>query len=239
MKNKLIKFIVNFVISGLVCVLMITSIFAYKSHTTKTLTQVPQTQISQQVQQFRVISSKDVIDHLNKENSLNVFSGEIGATKTFTNKDIPSDDVNMNWINKWFENHSSKEITYNNRYKFLFAYDLSTPKVTCNDGVINIQISPNKLSLISIEQLNQASSEKVKLFESNFQPYQRDALNMRVKELTRNTIMSDQDYRAEAIENTKDKLRENLKAFLGDDIKVNFTETTYDVVQQNDVSLNS
>jgi len=44
-------------------------------------------------------------------------------------------------------------------------------------------------------------------------------------------------YRDEAMENTKLDTLDDLKTYFGDDIKVNFEISSFDVVQQNDVSI--
>jgi len=251
MKSKFIRFI----IAGLLIILTISSIFTYKSYDRNRQSKI-QSSINNQVQveqqSYRVISSKEVVDRIKKEDSRNVLSGYCTASRTFTTKSISSDDPNMKWINKWFQDENSQDVTITGQYKFHFAYDNSNPQVTCKNGIINITLSPNKLSLISLERVSENSSDRIGGIQSTknaindvlnksdnnpFNSTQRNALSMRVQQEARNTVLSNPKYRDEAMENTKLDTLDDLKTYFGDDIKVNFEISSFDVVQQNDVSI--
>jgi hypothetical protein len=160
MKSKLIRFIV----AGLLVVLAITSIFTYKSYERNKQAKI-QSSINNQVkveqQTYRVISSKQVIEQLKKENSTNVLSGQCKSSMTLTTKSISDDDISMRWINKWFKDANSQDVTISGEYKFVFAYDNSNPEVNCKDGVINIYLTPNKLQLMSVERISETSVDRI------------------------------------------------------------------------------
>jgi hypothetical protein len=251
MKNKLIKLI----ISGLLIILTVSSIITYKSYERNKNAKI-QSSINNQVkveqQTYRVISSKEIINKIQRVNSKNVLSCQCTVSKTFTNKSISSDDSEMSWINKWFQEENSQDVTISREYKFLFAYDNTHPQVYCKNGEINIYLSPNNLSLISLERLSENSKDRIggiqsiknatndllnKSENNSFNTTQRNALSMRVQQCARNSIMSYSKYRNEAMENTKQNILDDLKSYLGDDIKVNFQISNYDVVQQTDASI--
>lgn len=235
MKSKLIKFI----ISGLLIILTITSIFTYKSYNQRgrKIDQLVNNQVTVEQQSFRVIDKQSVVNSIKSENSLNVLSGQATFQETFTNSNISSQDVNMNFLKKWFNDSTTKEITPTATYKFTFSYDLkdfSTDSVQIKDHEIHIKLNPNKLSLNSFETVKvDGNNNRVGWLESNFSPSEINNINARLKEEAKNTVLSYEDYRTEAMENLQANIKDNIKAFIGKDIQVLFSLPSYDVIQQN------
>jgi hypothetical protein len=233
MKSKLIRLL----IAGLLIILSITSIFTYKSYNGRKISQQVNNQMTIEQQAFRVIDKQSVVNSIKSENSLNVLSGQATFQETFTNSNVSNQDVSMNFLKKWFNESTSKEITPSATYKFTFSYDLrdfSANDVQIKNNEIHIKLNPNKLTLNSFETVKVDSSKnRVGFLESKFEPQQLDAINARLKAEAKNTILSHEDHRTEALENLQANLRDNIKAFIGKDIQVLFDIPNYDVVQQD------
>jgi hypothetical protein len=235
MKSKLIKFI----ISTLLIILTITSVFTlnkYQDNMNKAkqiISSKPQVE-----QTFRVIDKQTVIDKLNLENSLNCLSGEAQVQATYSNKKISDQDVNMRYLKDWFNNSTSKDISVNSTYKFLFSYQLKDLPISIYNNTINIQLSYNRLSLQSLELTNTDSKERLGWLEPQFTPNQIAGIQERVKQEARNTIQSNEDYRYKAMENIQGDIKDLLQSVVGKDTNIHFEVLeNSNVIQQNDVSI--
>lgn len=233
MKSKIIKAI----IIGLLITLSILSIFTYKSYNRqKRIEQIVNTPAKQE-QTFKVIDKQTVINKLNLENSLNCLSGEVTVNENFTDGNLSDQDVNMNFLKKWFNNSTSKDLNVTNTYKFTFSYDLKNIPVTIHNSTINIQLSYNRLSMNSIELTKTDASERVGWLTSQFTPSQVNSLNARVKAEARNTIQSKEEYRYQCIENIQGDIKDLLQSVVGKDTSIHFDIYDYDVIEQDNVSI--
>jgi hypothetical protein len=234
MKSKFIKFL----ISTLLIILTITSIFTYKTYQNKqhTIQANINNQAKIEQQDFKVIDKQSVVNSIKLENSLNVLSGQATFQETFTNANISDQDINMNFLKKWLNENTSKDITPTATYQFTFSFDLrdfSIDNVKIKDNKIHIRLDPNKLSLNSFETIKVDSTDRVGLFKTKFSPSQINTINSRLKDEARNTILSNETYRTKALENLQGDLKDNIKAFVGNNIQVLFDIPNYDTVEQS------
>jgi hypothetical protein len=231
--------IVKLIITGLTIILIILSSFTYGIYHNKTSHKV-QANINNQVRQeqtFRIIDKETVIKALKKENSINILSGETNTRCKFSNKNISSDDVAMKWLRDKIDNWNSKDITIDSEFSFMFSYDLSDPIVNIKDNTVYINISYNKLSLTKCELSNIQTQERVGWLQNNFSPSEINALNARIKSYASNSILSNEKFRKECIDNLKENITEIVHTLSTKDTNVEFTISNYDVIQQTDVQV--
>lgn len=236
MKNKLIKLI----IATLTITLIILSSFTHGIFNNK-LSQSKQANVNNQTKQeqaFRVIDKQTVVNKLNLENSLNCLSGESTVQATYSNKKISDQDVNFKFVKDFLNNSTSKDISVNSTYKFLFSYQLKDLPVSIHNNTINIQLSYNRLNLESLELIKTDSKERLGILEPQFTPNQIDGIQERVKLEARNTIQSNEDYRYKAMKNAQRDIKDLLQGVIGKDTNIHFDIIeSSNTLSQNDVDI--
>jgi hypothetical protein len=191
-----------------------------------------------QEQAFKIIDKQIVVNKLNLENSLNCLSGESTVQATYSNKKISDQDVNFKFVKEFFNSSTSKDISINSTYKFLFSYQLKDLPVSIHNNTINIQLSYNRLNLESIELLKTDSKERLGWLEPQFTPNQVAGIQERVKQEARNSIQSNEEYRYKAMENVQGDIKDLLQSVIGKDTNIHFEVLeNSNVVAQNDVSI--
>jgi hypothetical protein len=232
--------IVKIIITGLTITLLILSSFTYSIYKNKSLhsNQATLNNQTKQEQTFRVIGKETVVNKLNLENKLECLSGNVQVQAKYTNNTISDEDVNFKWLKSILKDSTSKDLTVNSSYKFLFSYNLMDLPIQIHNSTINIQLSYNRLSLESIELLNTDSKERVGILESQFTPSEVNSINERVKLEARNTIQSKDEYKQQAMKNIQEDIKTLLQSVISKETNIHFDIIeSSNTVEQNDVQL--
>jgi hypothetical protein len=235
MKSKLVKFI----ICGLLITLSILSVFTNNLYNkNKTIQQNLHNQVKQE-QTFRVIDKSVIIDTLNKQNKLVCLDGNTTVEATFSNENVSSDDVNFKWIKDKINKMQSKSVKVQADVSFDFTYNLNSLPVSITNNTVTITISPNRLSLnkCQIVENNSIYNEEIGLLSKSFSPQEVNSINQRVKLLASNQILSQEKIRYDCLENVKSDIYSLVKPLVGNNVNIVFSDYSYDVIQQNDVSI--
>ncbi|NRU52614.1 hypothetical protein [Clostridium beijerinckii] len=229
---------IKIIIIGLTIILITLSLFTCKSykniHKASSNTN-NQTTLEQQT--YRVIDKESVIKALSKENSLNVLKGIVNTRCAFTNKNITENDVTMKWLRDKIDTWNSKDITVDSQFSFMFSYNMSNPQVTIKNDTIYIDLSYNKLSLNKCELSDVQTNERVGWLQNNFSSSEINSINSRIRDYARNTILSNESFRKEGIENLKENITDQIHTYVSDKVNIGFSVNNYDVVSQDDVSI--
>lgn len=220
MKRKLVKFL----IIGLSLTLAITSWNTYRKYTNKQKNKV---QATQNVNNMTELTEDEIITKLNKENSLNVLSGEITLKVTYDNQDNFDDDVLGNIWGKLKLRHYEST----NTYSFMFAYNLNELPVAIKEGVPYIDISNNRLNLVKFELVSTDVDSSTGIFADIFSPNEINTLNERIKKIAKNDIQSNNELRSQAMVNLQDDIRE----LIGNNVVFDINE--FDVVERNEFKI--
>lgn len=232
MKRKLIKWLIR----ALSLTLIVTSLLtfkAYKNAQSRTIKQEINNPMNLE-QTYKVIDTRVIVDSLKAVNSNNCLSGDITIQAKFTDKNISDNDVNFKWLKDILEDMTSNELTVDSTFDFMFAYDLSNPQIDTNDNSIIIKISPNKLSLVKCELLlTNSLKDDIGLFRRRFSPSELASINKRTRDMAYNRILSYSKLRTEAVENLKNNIRSYIQPLVGSEVKIDFEEPNFDVIEQN------
>jgi hypothetical protein len=236
MKSRLIKLIV----AGLLIILTITSVFTMNKYqdNMKRASQIINNKPPIE-QTFRVIDKSVVVDALNKENKLVCLSGTTTVEAEFTNENVSNDDVAFKWIKDSLNKLNSKSVKVQAEVAFDFTYDLSNLPVTINNNTVTITISPNRLSLNKCQFIENKNiyNENIGLLSKRFSAQEINSINGRVKELARNKVLSMEDMRYKGLENVKSDIYALIKPLLPQNTNLVFSDYSFDVVAQSDVSI--
>jgi len=236
MKNKLIKFI----IAGLLISLSILSIFTnnlYNKSNQQLKVQQNLNNQNKQERTFKVIHKQIVIDKLNLENSLNCLSGTTNTNATFSNNNLSSNDPNITWLRTKLSEWNSKDISVESQFDFMYSYSLKDIPIHIYNNTINIKLSPNRLSLTKCELSSVQSKERIGWLTSKFTPTEINNINYRVRQLAYNSVLSNEDLRYKALENTQGDIKDLLQGVVGKDTSIHFDISDFDVVQQSDIQI--
>lgn len=233
-KSKLIRFI----ICGLLVILTITSFHTYnlyqKSKINKQLYIRPQ-----QEQSIKVIDKQVIIEKLNKENKIVCLSGTITVQAEFLDKQISDQDTNFKWFKDKLHELQAKSIKVEVEVQFDFTYDLTNLPISIHNNTITISVSPNRLSLNKCQIVENKSiyNEQLGILSKQFTPQQMNSINLRIKQLAKNKILSDEDMRTKALENVKSNIIDLIKP-ISNNTYIDFKEYSYDVIsQENNIIL--
>jgi hypothetical protein len=232
--------IVKIIITGLTITLLILSSFTYGIYKNKSLhsTSTNLNNQTKQEQAFRVIDKETIVNKLNLEDKLECLSGNVQVQAKYTNNTISDEDVNFKWLKSILKDSTSKNLTVNSTYKFLFSYNLKDLPIQIHNSTINIQLSYNRLSLESIELLNTDSKERVGILESQFTPSEVNSINERVKLEARNTIQSKDEYKQQAMKNIQEDIKTLLQSVISKETNIHFDIIeSSNTVEQDDVQL--
>lgn len=221
---------IKIIISTLVIILGMVTYSAVKSYFTSKKTITIKTYDTENMQ---TIDKEIIVDKLNKENSMNVYSGTATIQTTYSNEEIIGSDVSFRWLKKWFAEENSRSLTVKAKYKVMFTYDLNNLPIEVKGNKVIITISKNRLTCdVNLIENESLFTDRVGFFESDFSPQEINSLNERTKILVLNTLQTKEEYRAEAINN----LKENLKTLLVG-YNVEFNVLDYDVVENDNVKV--
>jgi hypothetical protein len=143
----------------------------------------------------------------------------------------------MKWLRDKIDTWNSKDITVDSQFSFMFSYDMSSPQVSIKNDTIYVDLSYNKLSLTKCELSDAQTQERIGWLQSNFTSTEINSINSRVRDYARNTILSNEDFRKESIENLKENIKDQINTYVSDKVNVEFSINNYDVVSQNDISI--
>lgn len=217
MKRKLVKGL----IIALSLTLMMLTWNTYRRYKNK---QENKIQAVESVNSMSEITEDKIIDKLDKEQSLNVLSGEITLKVTYDNEDNFNDD----FLGTIWGKLKNRHYESTNTYSFMFAYDLKELPVTINKEVPYIDISNNRLDLIKFELVGTDVDSRTGLFANIFTPTEVNLLNERIKKIAKNDIQNNNELRSKAMLNLQDSIRD----LIGNNIVFNMNE--YDVVEHNE-----
>jgi hypothetical protein len=119
----------------------------------------------------------------------------------------------------------------------MFSYDMANPQVTIKNDTIYVDLSYNKISLTKCELSDVQTQERIGWLQNNFSPSEINSVNSRVRDYARNTILSNESFRKECIENLKENITDQIHTYVSDKVNIEFSINSYDVVSQDDVSI--
>ncbi|NFT08272.1 hypothetical protein FDF26_14625 [Clostridium botulinum] len=219
MKSKLINIIITCLITtlGLLCWR------TYDLYNDKQKTN------AKTISTVQALDKSILIDKLNKENSINILSGECVIDIEYSNN-----KSFQNECFQWLHNKlNCRKLNSTNTYKFTFSYELNNIPITIKNNKVLIQLSRNRLTLSQVELINIVQDDEIGLLKTMFSPNELNTLNDNTKKLAYNSIQNNADIRNKAMEN----LKINIKELLNCDCE--FIENSYDVINQDDLNINN
>ncbi|MBN1074644.1 hypothetical protein DVV91_09855 [Clostridium botulinum] len=219
MKSKLINIIIA-------CLIITLGLLCWRTYDLYTNKQKINTKTISNIQ---ALDKNILINKLNKENSINVLSGECVIDIEYSdNKSF------QNECFQWLHNKlNGRKLNSTNTYKFVFSYELNNIPITIKNNKAIIQLSRNRLALSQVELSNIIQGDEIGLLKTMFSPNELNTLNDNTKKLAYNSIQNNADIRNKAIEN----LKTNIKELLNCDCE--FIENSYDVINQNDLNISN
>ncbi|MBY6838630.1 hypothetical protein [Clostridium botulinum] len=219
MKSKLINIIIA-------CLIVTLGLLCWRTYDLYIDKQKKNTKAISNVQ---ALDKNILIDKLDKENSINILSGEcVIGIEYSDNKSF------QNECFQWLHNKlNGRKLNSTNTYKFTFSYELNNIPITIKNNKAIIQLSRNRLTLSQVELINIVQDDKIGLLKTMFSPNELNILNDNTKKLAYNSIQNNADIRNKAMEN----LKINIKELLNCDCE--FIENSYDVINQDDLNINN
>jgi uncharacterized membrane protein YjgN (DUF898 family) len=245
-KGNLYKKIRNILIITLIA---ITGFFAFKLVTPNVKSQpVAFKQEAVQKQAINDVAKwQNTINQLKaefkKDASLNVLQGIASINISFTDKDTTGSGNTLSFLQKKWNEWSSKTLNVSTEYKFGYAFNLSDVQIIdFGEGNIKIKLNQNNLDLKYVEEQTDKTvlDSKVGFFAKNFSVQETQAISNRTKIHVSNTLRSRKDLRDASMKNLQEIITDigkelgfkNIQIdiqpdFLLENTEVNIVNVTY------------
>lgn len=219
MKSKLINIIIT-------CLIVTLGLLCWRTYD---LYMDKQKKNTKAISNVQALDKNILINKLNKENSINILSGECVIDIEYSNN-----KSFQNECFQWLHNKlNCRKLNSTNTYKFTFSYELNNIPITIKNNKVLIQLSRNRLTLSQVELINIVQDDEIGLLKTMFSPNELNTLNDNTKKLAYNSIQNNADIRNKAMEN----LKINIKELLNCDCE--FKENDYDVINQYELEINN
>lgn len=219
MKFKLINIIIA-------CLIVTLGLLCWRTYDLYNDEQKINTKTTSNVQ---VLDENILINKLNKENSINILSGECVINIEYSDNKSFQNEC-FQWLH---DKLNGRKLNSTNTYKFTFSYELNNIPITIKNNKAIIQLSRNRLKLSQVELINTIQNDEIGLLKTMFSPNELNTLNYNTKKLAYNSIQNNASIRNKAMEN----LKINIKELLNCDCE--FKENDYDVINQDELEINN
>ncbi|HBJ1652763.1 TPA: hypothetical protein LA460_000158 [Clostridium botulinum] len=219
MKSKLINIIIA-------CLIVTLGLLCWRTYDLYNDTQKINAQTTNNIQ---VLDKDILINKLNRENSINILSGECVINIEYSNNKSFQNEC-FQWLH---DKLNGRKLNSTNTYNFTFSYELNNLPITIKNNKSIIHLSRNRLTLSQVELINITQDDEIGLLKIMFSPSELNTLNDNTKKLAYNSIQGNTDIRDKAMENLKTNIRELLNC------DCEFIENNYDVINQNDIDINN
>ncbi|OSA89108.1 UNVERIFIED_ORG: hypothetical protein B2H93_16765 [Clostridium botulinum] len=218
MKSKLINIIIA-------CLIVTLGLLCWRTYDLYNDTQKINAQTTNNIQ---VLDKGILVNKLNRENSINILSGECVINIEYSNNKSFQNEC-FQWLH---DKLNGRKLTSTNTYKFTFSYELNDIPITIDNNKAIIQLSRNRLILSQVELINSVQDDEIGCLKNMFSPSEINSLNENTRKLVYNSIQSNSDIRNKAMENLKINIQELLNC------DCEFIENDYDVINQNYLDIN-
>lgn len=220
--NKINKF--RIIVVLLTIVLIAVGVYTITSSKSKTDSKtIPVSTVGENIKEIPT-EKEIIVEKLKNVNKLDVLECVVTTQTEFSDREVNDNDPQMSWLKKKFDECSSKTIRIESKFKCTFTYNMEQLYINSDSS---ISLSKNRLGL-HIEFIENATSEDIGLFSSDFSTQEINSINKRIQDLSYNTVLSNTDLRNRAMEEVKN----NIDSIVG--INLEFDVATYDVIEQND-----